>query len=336
MPHLRSQPHQATAFRLGELLGALSLRSLWATAVALQQAEILAEAKCRAQGTRHSQIFNKYVVTATYQFANQNYVELTRMTTLAKTDTFVQDLEKFLEHYKSITSAQRDTAIAVIREKARKSKAQTGKCLNCKQVTEYSSICKVHLARGDSWLENRILGWERPARIQVRSKSVFSIAETEFLINDLIAETVFSYCCGECVQELRLKCNSALQDFLEFQNRQRIAESERDAAIIKGEIKATPARRYRTLCKSRFSEEVVQSLKEMPYRQFLKTLYWEIVRDYVRDKRKVCELCSSSRQLQVHHRSYKNHGDEHQHLEDLVLLCAFCHERHHQKGGASC
>ncbi len=40
-----------------------------------------------------------------------------------------------------------------------------------------------------------------------------------------------------------------------------------------------------------------------------------------------CVLCNSSVGLNVHHRTYQRIGNER--LDDLIVLCRACHERHH-------
>lgn len=42
-----------------------------------------------------------------------------------------------------------------------------------------------------------------------------------------------------------------------------------------------------------------------------------------------CILCSSTKNLHVHHRHYKNLY--HETFEDVIPLCASCHKRHHKK-----
>ena len=38
-----------------------------------------------------------------------------------------------------------------------------------------------------------------------------------------------------------------------------------------------------------------------------------------------CQLCNQTESLQVHHRDYSIHGKEHVSLNDLTVLCGFCH-----------
>lgn len=66
------------------------------------------------------------------------------------------------------------------------------------------------------------------------------------------------------------------------------------------------------------------------YQDFLASDYWQSVRQQVlaRDSHR-CQSCDTTRRLQVHHKTYENHGEEHLHLEDLVTLCSDCHQAVH-------
>lgn len=44
-----------------------------------------------------------------------------------------------------------------------------------------------------------------------------------------------------------------------------------------------------------------------------------------------CELCSSPNEIEVHHRTYKNLGDER--LNDMIVLCKICHSIFHRRLG---
>ena len=84
--------------------------------------------------------------------------------------------------------------------------------------------------------------------------------------------------------------------------------------------------------KLRIKEELdyIQELKTMPYQEYLQTEHW-------RNKRKralkranyKCQLCSSKENLQVHHNTYDNRGNEKD--EDLIVLCEICHGKFHDK-----
>lgn len=66
------------------------------------------------------------------------------------------------------------------------------------------------------------------------------------------------------------------------------------------------------------------------YAQYLKTPHWATVRDralaYAEQR---CQLCYSSKDVQVHHRTYDRLG--HERPADLTVLCKACHEKHHDR-----
>ena len=71
-------------------------------------------------------------------------------------------------------------------------------------------------------------------------------------------------------------------------------------------------------------------IKQMKYSDFLKTPYWSAIAERVKIRAKnSCQVCNSTENLNVHHRSYKNHGAELYHMEDLVCLCKKCHTKYH-------
>jgi 5-methylcytosine-specific restriction endonuclease McrA len=70
------------------------------------------------------------------------------------------------------------------------------------------------------------------------------------------------------------------------------------------------------------------NLKKMPYAEFLKTSFWYVVRERVRQRDgNLCQMCGDERQniLEVHHRTYEHHGREDEYIGDLILLCDECH-----------
>lgn len=73
-------------------------------------------------------------------------------------------------------------------------------------------------------------------------------------------------------------------------------------------------------------------LKSMPYASYLKTEHWihfrgEVIKHY----NGKCAVCNSEKELNVHHRSYKNRGRET--FNDVVLLCRDCHSKIHEISG---
>lgn len=81
---------------------------------------------------------------------------------------------------------------------------------------------------------------------------------------------------------------------------------------------------------------IANYIKQMKYSDFLKTPYWK----YISWKTKyrannVCALCGKGGKLNVHHKSYENHGYEHcwKGANDLIVLCQNCHAKFHDKVG---
>ena len=72
--------------------------------------------------------------------------------------------------------------------------------------------------------------------------------------------------------------------------------------------------------------------RQNEYTLFLQSDYWKQVR-YVKLKEVgyKCQLCGKrNTTLHVHHNSYEHHGDELNHLDDLIVLCKRCHEGYHR------
>jgi 5-methylcytosine-specific restriction endonuclease McrA len=73
-------------------------------------------------------------------------------------------------------------------------------------------------------------------------------------------------------------------------------------------------------------------LQVMPYKEFLKTTFWQTVKQNALTKAKHrCQICNTTECLQVHHRTYANRGWEDLHPEELTVLCDGCHSKHHDK-----
>ena len=67
----------------------------------------------------------------------------------------------------------------------------------------------------------------------------------------------------------------------------------------------------------------------MSHRRYMGTRRWKAIRHLIitRDAGK-CLLCDSDG-THVHHKTYKNFGNEYLHEDDLVLLCGDCHSKIH-------
>ena len=76
--------------------------------------------------------------------------------------------------------------------------------------------------------------------------------------------------------------------------------------------------------------EVARRIRKMPYDDFMKTRYWQLVALQVKnDAGWRCEACGSTKGLVAHHVSYRIHGFEMYRVNELQCLCQACHERIH-------
>lgn len=91
--------------------------------------------------------------------------------------------------------------------------------------------------------------------------------------------------------------------------------------------------RMSLICSRNVDWEFLSShIRSMDYQSFLKTLYWKEVAQTSKKRAGYrCQVCNSREQLAVHHRSYRIHGFEHAHLNELTVLCKACHSCFHNK-----
>lgn len=75
--------------------------------------------------------------------------------------------------------------------------------------------------------------------------------------------------------------------------------------------------------------EWYESVRRMPYRDYLKTEHWQEFRRFALKRAGYrCQLCNAKNcRLDVHHRTYERIGDENP--NDVFVLCVPCHERFH-------
>jgi hypothetical protein len=89
------------------------------------------------------------------------------------------------------------------------------------------------------------------------------------------------------------------------------------------------------LLKLSFGEGCLEALKKKmtpkEYRKYLESEAWKKLRvQAIRRAGGRCQLCNvEARSLQVHHRTYERIGCEL--LDDLTVLCAPCHRKHHAR-----
>lgn len=73
-------------------------------------------------------------------------------------------------------------------------------------------------------------------------------------------------------------------------------------------------------------------MNKSEYHQYLSSPAWKAISFKVKENAgNRCQVCNSPDNLQAHHRTYANIGNESEHLGDLVCLCGGCHQLFHQE-----
>jgi len=76
----------------------------------------------------------------------------------------------------------------------------------------------------------------------------------------------------------------------------------------------------------------LEAMKKMPYDEYLKSRYWEILSKECKQLAGYkCAQCGSGERLEAHHCSYANKGNPTKEIVDLKCLCHSCHSRYHNK-----
>ncbi len=246
---------------------------------------------------------------------------------------FIQAFEKLLNEFDLITGEEREQAIALLKAKSSLSKrlrlATQGKCINCSNHARYNELAHAHVQKGDEWLSEKIAQWQSPAIIKIRPSAK---SADEVTVNGLRASTILPYCCNDCQRSISESCKKVLESYFDRLERRSEYEQQKNAAVLAGKIRGTSGKVFYLLRDELKHKDPTDYLNSLSYSEFLKSVYWKTVRNYVREKRGyICELCASTERLEVHHKTYEHHGQEHNHLDDLILLCSVCHSRHHGK-----
>lgn len=71
---------------------------------------------------------------------------------------------------------------------------------------------------------------------------------------------------------------------------------------------------------------------KMYYKKYINTPEWKLLRKKALDRdNNCCRLCSSTKKLNVHHRSYPKDGWQNDCVDNLTTLCNQCHAKFHDK-----
>ncbi len=77
---------------------------------------------------------------------------------------------------------------------------------------------------------------------------------------------------------------------------------------------------------------VFSKMNETHYSNFLSSDYWFLVSRIARaEAENKCQSCGSTKNICVHHKTYEHRGFEHNHFDDLMVLCNSCHNKEHAR-----
>ena len=72
----------------------------------------------------------------------------------------------------------------------------------------------------------------------------------------------------------------------------------------------------------------LNTVPDKEYKEYLLSSKWKKKRKEAMELFGSCVLCNSNKELEVHHRTYKNFKNE-DIPKDLVVLCSRCHAKYH-------
>jgi len=112
-----------------------------------------------------------------------------------------------------------------------------------------------------------------------------------------------------------------------------LVERIRELARLDGHLKCSVTKRFELLKQNAERFGAPYELIKLPYNEFLKTEYWQIIRAFKLYKANYkCQLCRAKAEMHVHHSTYKYHGEELTYwATHLIVLCKNCHAKHHDK-----
>ena len=244
-------------------------------------------------------------------------------------DAFLEELGNLLQRMPSLSQENAKKAYLLIKDFTKlqqRNRFQTfGRCLSCDTDIQYGNLCQSHTRHGDEWLESFRAKWKIPM-------IVYGYGRGGLKINGFSEKTVLPYLCKNCTNEV-YETLAKNQEKEQQEQRVRLQNGRATTnGIINGTIKVSASKRF-SIMSFNMNKTMVETLRDMPYADFLNTYYWDIVRKYKLVKGNYsCELCNTKGTvLNVHHKTYEHRGEEYRYLEDLIVLCSDCHGKFHNK-----
>lgn len=188
-----------------------------------------------------------------------------------------------------------------------------GPCLSCTLWISYDPLSSSHKRYGESWYR-RLCRNHKTHGLRYKMDHHKHFSSAVYVEGSGQFQKFQQYFCAKCTASLKEVFARKYREF-RIQDQQRRVREESSYAAARAEREA-----YR------------ESLKQMPYKEFLKSEHWLKVRvSALKRARYKCELCHAQAVLHVHHKTYEHRGWEDHYLDDLIVLCWSCHGKFHGK-----
>lgn len=253
--------------------------------------------------------------------------------------SIIDEIKTLLEKHDTITQTECETIFRLLKNKLESDPIvqKRGPCLICGKFEIDYKIYYQHEKSGTRWINKakRIIHLTNLIhdRNGLKYKNDFG---------QIHLKTAMGYFCSNCQKDMKLIAKELRDKYKKEKSEQDQLSKEVLNAFYEQKLKNQMEvfsdesnkiyQRFNALFDI-ISEKEADDLKNLKYSDFLQTKYWDVVR---RQKMKranfKCELCNSNgKSLNVHHKTYDNHGMEHRYLEDLIVLCRKCHAKFHDK-----
>lgn len=264
-------------------------------------------------------------------------------------DEFYLRFNDLINEYEHLTIEDDYKIGYIIRNEVRRRKyaalIQSGPCMLCQKNIDYKFISIAHGTQGDKFLE-RLKA--KMATFIFKLEADYSHKHYKKIVNYAI-KNIEPYFCDDCfkVMQIVIETEWPIKPKREKSvNEKESFDKDRYLKHLIDIFKGYLIDEYDDVVKKRigfiknkfhlipnvFTTTDYKLLESMRYEDFLKTTYWHIVRDYVLEAyNNKCILCNNVHRLNVHHKSYRNHGMEHLAIGDLIVLCKECHAKFHDK-----
>jgi len=188
------------------------------------------------------------------------------------------------------------------------------------------TISWLHIKEGGDILSLAItLYWCHPEISPTDIAETLGVNRNKLL--ELVARARFKSVCPSCQKQTLIQYTSRTN---QKQNPEKLCSDCEQAEKERKEIESLERKMQLEQWKKQRNEQF-QQLVSLPYSEYLKSDHWQQTRKYALKRAGfACQLCNvKGVSLHVHHRTYKNLG--HEDNRDLIVLCADCHAKFHDK-----